>query len=361
MSRFAFLITDLFGGGAQRSLIDIASGLQARGHEVVVFTLRDLIEIDVPQDLSIVNLNLVNRFTKTISMRAVERWQAKKIEKVLDGFLPNVVLSCSCDKITRHIARHKVFMWVKIDIGMSGASAHIAQKWKKRYQSIYGTHRCIAPTNGVKESIVESAQADPKRIEVIPNAFDRERLQVLSRKPCKQLEPLLGQPFLLSLGTLERRKRHDWLFESYRSSGIDWPLVVVGKGSPAELSRIQELIAEHGLSRHVWLIGYLENPYPFIAQAAATIMTSEREGLPRALIESLMLHTPVLSFDCPSGPREILTGDLSQWLVPLGDCEGMARALRSLSGHLPVIEESHYKQFLFKNVLEKFEILAAGG
>jgi glycosyltransferase involved in cell wall biosynthesis len=48
-----------------------------------------------------------------------------------------------------------------------------------------------------------------------------------------------------------------------------------------------------------------------------TLLTSEREGLPTVIIESLICGTPVISTDCPSGPREILTGELAEWLVPV--------------------------------------------
>jgi glycosyltransferase involved in cell wall biosynthesis len=60
-----------------------------------------------------------------------------------------------------------------------------------------------------------------------------------------------------------------------------------------------------------------ENPYPFMRNAKLTILTSEREGLPTIIIESLICGTPVISTDCPSGPAEILSRELSKWLVPV--------------------------------------------
>ncbi len=59
-----------------------------------------------------------------------------------------------------------------------------------------------------------------------------------------------------------------------------------------------------------------------------TVLSSDYEGLPTVIIESLALGTPVVSTDCPSGPREILKGDLSRFLVPVEDEQALATMIR---------------------------------
>ncbi|MCK2042252.1 glycosyltransferase [Chromohalobacter sp. TMW 2.2308] len=114
--RFAFVIADLYGGGAEKSLLYTADGLRQRGHVVKVFILRDKIEHRLPEGLEIENLGVINRFSKLFSSIWVEKWQAKRIARALSTFGPDVVLSCSCDKITRHLTFPNLWFWIKSDI-----------------------------------------------------------------------------------------------------------------------------------------------------------------------------------------------------------------------------------------------------
>ncbi|HFB83548.1 MAG TPA: glycosyltransferase, partial [Thermodesulfatator sp.] len=77
----------------------------------------------------------------------------------------------------------------------------------------------------------------------------------------------------------------------------------------------------------VSLVGFRANPYPFIARADLVALSSIREGLPTVLIEALALGTPVVSTDCPHGPREILAEGRYGPLVPVGDATSLAQAM----------------------------------
>ena len=87
------------------------------------------------------------------------------------------------------------------------------------------------------------------------------------------------------------------------------------------------------------------------------ILASDAEGLPRVLIEALLLHTPVISVDCPSGPREILTQELADFLVAPENETGLADAIARMDQAPIEIEERHYRQFLKESVLPQFEAL----
>ncbi|AMD00104.1 N-acetylgalactosamine-N,N'-diacetylbacillosaminyl-diphospho-undecaprenol 4-alpha-N-acetylgalactosaminyltransferase [Halomonas chromatireducens] len=116
-------------------------------------------------------------------------------------------------------------------------------------------------------------------------------------------------------------------------------------------------MTELGLDNKVVMLGYRTNPYPFIQNAKALILTSDAEGLPRVLIEALLLHTPVISVDCPSGPREILTDSLADYLVDQDDEKGLAEAIARMDSSPVEVDERYYQQFLTENVLPKFEAL----
>lgn len=67
-----------------------------------------------------------------------------------------------------------------------------------------------------------------------------------------------------------------------------------------------------------------------------------------------MLGTPVVSTDCPSGPREILTGNLSRYLVPPGDIDGLARMIKSALQSPPSIPAEILERFDSRKVIESW-------
>jgi glycosyltransferase involved in cell wall biosynthesis len=115
--------------------------------------------------------------------------------------------------------------------------------------------------------------------------------------------------------------------QAYTKSGIKQKLLLLGDG-PLKDS-IQQLAHKLGISENLIFAGFHSNPYPIIRGAKLCILTSDYEGLPTALIESLALHVPVLSTDCPSGPREILTGALAKNLINSGDIDTIAKTINN--------------------------------
>ena len=101
--------------------------------------------------------------------------------------------------------------------------------------------------------------------------------------------------------------------------------MVLGEGR--ERPRLERLVAELGLSEDVALPGYVENPFAWLSRAQLFILSSRYEGLPGALVQALACGCPVVSTDCPSGPREILEDGKLGALVPVGDAAAMAAAI----------------------------------
>jgi glycosyltransferase involved in cell wall biosynthesis len=89
------------------------------------------------------------------------------------------------------------------------------------------------------------------------------------------------------------------------------------------------MLAERGLTRSVAVAGFQANPYPWMRAAELLVLSSDREGMPNVLVEALACGTRVVSTDCPSGPREVLRGSLARGLVPPGDPQALANALRA--------------------------------
>jgi glycosyltransferase involved in cell wall biosynthesis len=108
-------------------------------------------------------------------------------------------------------------------------------------------------------------------------------------------------------------------------------LVIVGRGRQREA--LLSLAHHLGVAEDVDLLGFLDNPYPYMRKADLFALTSKCEGLPVVLIEALALGTPAVATDCPSGPREILRDGRYGPLVAVGDVEALAEQLMATLDH----------------------------
>lgn len=349
--RFVFVISDLFGGGAQKSLLYTADGLRQLGYPVRVYTLRERIEHRIPEGLEVINLAVIDRFTKAFNTVWIEKRQAREIAKAIDDFKADVVLSCSCDRITRHIQHPNLYFWVKSD-----SSAQLKDSKKReaafaKQRKYYNGRKIIAVSYGVEKNIQEIINVRPSHIQTIYNPYERQPLVDMAQEKAS----IPFDEYFIHVGAFTNVKRHDRLLRAYAQSGVRTPLVLLGKGETEEQTK--SLVNKLGLEDKVIMLGYRNNPYPFIQQAKALILTSDAEGLPRVLIEALLLHTPVISVDCPSGPNEILTGPLARFLVPMEDTDALATAIHHMDDSPITIEPEYYKKFLSSSVIPKFEQL----
>lgn len=115
-------------------------------------------------------------------------------------------------------------------------------------------------------------------------------------------------------------------------------MVILGEGEQREA--LHQLSERLKISDDIWLPGYQNNPYPFLFRSSLYVLSSRFEGLPNVLIEALALNIPIVSTNCPSGPKEILANGKYGHLVPVGDPATMAEAMvKSLSGDHPVFDQ----------------------
>ena len=344
--RFAFIAKNLSGGGAEKVLLETASLLQQRGHQVVVLTLSSVVEHAVPKNLQVRHLNVVNGVTKALGRQTmINQWQAQRVQQALDIFQADVVISCNAEYVSRFVQHTHLYHWVHGVI--SGSKPRVMHD----LQQIYQNASLICVAEAIREDIFKLG-IQPKRCEVIYNPFDVSKIQRLAQAYVPKIEP----PYLLHVGSFHPRKRHDRLLSAYQKSGVKIPLVLMGQGDYQP--QIEAKIAELGLEQQVIILPFETNPYPYIQAASALLLSSDQEGLPTVLIESLVCGTPIVSVDCPSGPAEILTGNLRPFLVNLDDERALIEAISRIMTHPPKIKDSHFKKFTSQAILPQFEALA---
>jgi glycosyltransferase involved in cell wall biosynthesis len=224
---------------------------------------------------------------------------------------------------------------------------------RHKVRRLYDNKRIIALSRTNLESL-DCIGSQPEATRVIPNVLQVERIRRLMKASIAEPE-LQDTDFCLFVGRINfRPKRLDRLLRGYRASGVDLPLVLIGDG---EHERLQQEIASLGLQDRVWTLGARDNPYPYMQRASVLLLSSDYEGLPNVLLESLACGTPVVSTDCLSGPRDILVGDLARGLVPLEDTDAFGRAIRDVIDHPPSIEHDHFAPYMPETVAAAYREL----
>ena len=134
-------------------------------------------------------------------------------------------------------------------------------------------------------------------------------------------------PVVLCVGRLVPLKDHATLLRAFaevvqlRTSR----LVVLGEGP--ERDGLKCLADELGIGQVVDFVGFRLNPFAYMSKARVFALPSRYEGSPNVLIQAMACGTPVVSSDCPSGPREILEDGKWGTLVPVGDSPALAKAI----------------------------------
>jgi glycosyltransferase involved in cell wall biosynthesis len=206
----------------------------------------------------------------------------------------------------------------------------------------------IALSQGIRDELVRYMGCKDSDITVINNPFDVSNIKNESAKQ----GPLPEGDYIIYVAAFIPRKRHNDLLIAFSKLTSGYKLVLVGKGPEEQVLKI--LADKLGLSERVIFWGWDSNPYRLIKHAKLSVLASEAEGLPRTLIESLLIGTPAVSTDCPSGPNEIMTGPFRQFLVPVGDIDRLAHAMQSALQAYPDISQLTMDRFSGEQVADRY-------
>jgi glycosyltransferase involved in cell wall biosynthesis len=347
---FAFVLTNLAGGGAEKAIVKLAAALTGRGHRAEVVLLEERIEHAVPAGVTV----------QALGGRAAHGWLgkrllARRLRRHLAGSADLVVSTLPfADEVAvlaglpRHWCRIANTLGSEID-KLAAANAAKATRRLTRYRRLYGSRPLIAVSEGVAADLRQRLGV-ASRIETIPNAFDVDAMRRAAAEPVADLP---GGPYVLHVGRFAPQKRHDLLLDAWARMETTHQLVLLTEPD----AKLQAMIDARGLGGQVRVAGFRPNPYPWLAGADLLVLCSDHEGLPNVLIEALACGTPAVSTDCPSGPRQILAA-FPECLVPCGDVAALAAAIARCLATPPDPARADFSGYRSDAVAAAYERLA---
>jgi len=325
-NRILLVLPSLERGGGERVLLQLARSFLEAGREVHLAVLLGggPLRCEVPDAVvlhELVDAGYARGF-------ALARKALPRLASLIRSIRPDAVLSTmtgtnllaawACSQA--HTNAHVVLREAASLVNTKSVLKRQMMRWLYRRADAL-----IAVSEGVAEDLRCLGLAK-NRIHIVHNPIDADRLRRLaSLEPPATVDRKF--PYVVSLGRLVEQKDQRTLLRAYAMSALreTHRLVIVGDGDlRADLER---LAYELGIADRVWLTGAMDNPYPILARASLHVLSSRWEGYPNVLLEALALGVPVVSTDCPYGPRELLDGGRYGRLIPVADPAALAQAM----------------------------------
>lgn len=195
------------------------------------------------------------------------------------------------------------------------------------------------------------------RFQVVPNPVSiPSGIPALSKR----------EKVVINVGMLGRMKNQEFLIKAFAAtpSAEGWELHFVGDG--ANRSRLEALVELMGLAERIRFLGERRDVSEILLNAQVFAFTSLSEGFPNALAEALAHGCACISFDCPTGPSELIKDNVNGFLVPMGDEALYVARLERLLADEPLRSRfseqarQSIRRFSHETVLAKFEHLVTG-
>jgi glycosyltransferase involved in cell wall biosynthesis len=325
-----FVVPNLGGGGAERTMLDICTHLDRASFEpvLVVGELKGSFCPRIPRDVLTISLD-----------RPHVRDCIWVLARTMRVIKPDVVLSALTHMNVTTIAAHSV----------SRSRSQIIV----REESVYDKYRSLAPKTrqGFMDALVRVLYKKARRVvfvsngaaaefesrfpganrnryQVMYNPVDIESIARLKQEPIEEEWWPLSRRTVISVGRLSQVKGYTYLLEAMQIvSGVlpDTRLVVLGCGEEEE--RLREYSTKLGLHEAVRFAGFRDNPFKYMARSSVFVLSSIWEGFGNVIVEAMACGVPVISTDCPYGPGEIIENEVSGILVPARDSQALAAAI----------------------------------
>lgn len=350
LNNICFLTTDLEGGGAQRVMCNLANYISQQGYnvQIICFSNRQQIPLySLSDSISLYVLPKNFKHKDKIVPSCVEL-----LVNVFKNINPDVVIPFLMP-ITAYTYLAAKECGIKLIVSeRNDPNKKDDEYWSNlRKEIFYNAHGKVYQTEnakmyydvlpGTKSKIIVNPLCIEKKYPYIQSAERENRIVSLSKyEPQKNLSLLIE------------------CFEEFIKFHDDYWLEIYGNDFHGHKLHLQERINKRGLSNKIFLYDAKQNIHDLIWNAKISILTSDYEGMPNALLETVSLGIPSIATDCPcGGVREIIKHEYNGLLAPVGSSPDIVRCMRCIA------ESPEYADSLANNGLklgENFGIVQIG-
>ena len=206
----------------------------------------------------------------------------------------------------------------KLNISVHDDPSYLPRVYRILFPIIYRLpHRVLCVSQGVADALTTTFHLSRTKTLGVGNPCE---VAIINNSRHNDLDPeaklLLNNPYILGVGRLNGQMGFDLLIRSFAqvSKKVDENLIILGEGKRRKI--LQEMILELDLDQRVFLLGNVNNLYPYYKKARLFALSSRHEGWPMVLMEAMAAEIPIVAFDCDFGPNEILVHEKSGILVP---------------------------------------------
>lgn len=328
----------LSGGGSDKVMANLSLFFESKGIDVHIITVID--EVSFPYAGKLVNLGLLKNKTNGV---------LNKMKRLLT--LQKYLNNNGFDFIIDFRFRTKVFQEL------------LVSRWIYNTKTIFTVHSFLIdhymPNNSwltrlmynhcyanvalvpAMRTLIEQKH-DLKNVVTIANPVN---IVEINKKSAEKID--IAFDYIIAIGQFENPiKQFDLLISSYGNSILPEKqihLLILGEG---DRTALEVEVKKVKMEDFVHFLGYQDNPFNYLKKAKFLVLSSKNEGMPNVILESLACATPVVSFECPSGPKEMIHNRENGILVENQNWQKLTDAMNEM-----VTDETLY-QYYKQNTLE---------
>lgn len=251
------------------------------------------------------------------------------------------------------VVNSKKIGWLHFSLIGKRKNKRKGKRFEKRLEKY---DKIIAICDEMKEEAKNLFNIPEEKLERLYNPFDikkvkRERLN--DTEVTEEDKKYMQKDYMVAVSRLVKGKGREDLVEIYsklKETGVKEKLYILGDGNQKQ--ELQNKIENLNLQNDVFLLGQKKNPYPWMKNAKIFLHTSYGEGLPTVFLESMICGTPVIAYDCPTGPKDILGKNEYGVLVKTGDKVKFEEEVIKLLSN--TAKQQEYIDKFFKEKLSEF-------